>query len=232
MLRNVEEEIRQDLFAMQDLQYKKFHAKLIPTVDHESIIGVRTPELRAYAKKLLKTDKAQLFIKELPHKYYEENNLHAFILEAIKNYDGAIIEVRRFLPYIDNWATCDMFSPKIFAKNTDKLLSFAEECIRSSHIYSVRYGIGIIMKYYLDEHFTKDTMVMVASIRTEEYYIKMMIAWYFATALVKQYDSAITYIKEYKLDAWVHNKAIQKATESKRISLEMKEYLKSLKIKL
>ncbi len=223
--------IEEELFKMQDLKYRDFHANLMPTVDKNLIIGVRTPALRRFAAEFAKTDEAAEFLKNLPHKYYEENNLHAFLTEKIKDYETALSETERFLPYIDNWATCDMFLPKAFRKNTDKLIFQINKWIKSDKTYVKRYAIGLLMKLYLDENFKTEQIETVARIRSEEYYVNMMIAWYFATALAKQYEAAIPYIREQRLDKWTHNKAIQKAVESNRISKDTKEYLKKFKIR-
>ena len=228
---NVEEKIRSELFSLQDLEYKAFQARLLPTVKPETIIGIRTPALRKFAKELSKTPEADKFLTILPHQYYDENNLHGFLIEAVKDYNKAIELTDRFLPYVDNWATCDLFSPKVFAKHTDELLEKINIWIKSEQVYTVRYGIGMLMKYFLDEKFDESYLELVAGIRSEEYYINMMIAWYFATALTKQYDLAVRFIEENRLSIWVHNKAIQKSLESYRVSEEHKLYLKSLKIK-
>ena len=225
------EELKQKLFEMADADYKNFHKRLIPTVNPDRIIGIRTPVLRSFAREFSKTPEAEEFIKILPHNYYEEYNLHAFIIEAIRDYDRALYETERLLPYIDNWATCDMFMPKIFKKNTDKLLGKIREWLKSGETYTVRYGLGLLMGLYLDEKFSPELLELAAEVRSEEYYIKMMQAWYFATALAKQYDAALACITEKRLDDWVHNKTIQKAVESNRISPETKAYLKTLKIK-
>ena len=224
-------DLQKQLFDLRDEKYKSFHAKLIPNIDPDKIIGIRTPVLRKFAKEFAKTPEADGFIKNLPHEYYEENNLHAFIIEGIKDYDKAIEETERFLPYIDNWATCDMYSPKIFKKNTDRLISNITQWINSSHPYTIRYAIGMLMSLYLGDNFKDEYPQLAASVHSEEYYVNMMIAWYFATALAKQYDRVISYFTQCKLDKWVHNKAIQKAVESSRILPETKAYLKTLKIK-
>lgn len=228
---STESKIREELFALQDLEYKSFQAKLMPTVNSDCIIGVRTPALRKYAKALTKNAEAEEFLKILPHKYYDENNLHAFLIESVKDYEKAISLVDEFLPYVDNWATCDLMSPKVFAKNTDKLFFKIKEWICSDKVYTVRYGIGMLMKYFLDDSFNESYLELAAKIKSEEYYINMMLAWYFATALAKQYDTAVKFIENKRLSAWVHNKAIQKAIESFRVSPEQKTYLKTLKIK-
>ncbi len=224
-------DIQTELFKLQDKEYREFHAKLMPTVDKELIIGIRTPILRKFASSITNTDDAKKFLENLPHKYYEENNLHAFLIEKEKDFEKAVFETEKFLPHIDNWATCDGFMPKVFAKNADNLLPKIKLWIKSDKPYTVRYAMLLLMKLYLDEHFKKEYLDMVASIKFEHYYVKMMQAWYFATALTKQYDSAIKYIENKKLDVWVHNKTIQKAVESYRIDKETKRYLKSLKIK-
>lgn len=222
-------DISKKLFDMQDLNYKNFHQKLMPTVDANSVIGVRTPQLRKFAKEFAKTEDAQSFIKNLPHDYYEENNLHAFVLEQIKDFDTAIAETERFLPYIDNWATCDMFLPPVFKKNKDKLILKIKQWILSDKIYTKRYAVKLLISLYLGEDFKLEYADMVADIKADEYYVKMVVAWYFATALDKNYDDAIGYITSNCLDEWTHNKAIQKAVESRRISEETKKYLKTLK---
>ena len=219
------------LFEIQDLKYRDFSHSLMPTVDKEKVIGVRAPALRKLAKELSKDERSKNFMSSLPHVYYEENNLHAFLIEQIKDFDTAISEIDRFLPYVDNWATCDCMSPKAFKKDLDRLLTKIDQWLSSSHTYTVRYGICTLMRYYLDSRFSPDFLKKVAEIRSDEYYVKMMIAWYFATALAKQYDATLPYISEKKLDKWTHNKAIQKAIESYRVTDEHKAYLKTLKIK-
>ncbi len=219
------------LFSMQDIAYKEFHCRLMPTVNPDIVIGVRTPLLREFAKEIYGTDIAEQFLTKLPHSYYEENNLHGLLIEKIKDYDTCIAELNRFLPYVDNWATCDMVTPKILKKHTDKLLNQIEVWLNSGHTYTVRFGIKLLMAFYLDELFREEYVVRVLSIVTDEYYIKMMIAWYIATALAKQYEVVLPYIENGLPDKWVHNKAIQKSVESYRITTEQKEYLKSLKVK-
>lgn len=217
--------MKNELFKLQDLKYRDFHAKLMPTVDKDRIIGVRVPDLRKLAKRVKGTEAAEIFLKNLPHEYYEENNLHAFLIECIKDFDVALSETERFLPYIDNWATCDMFYPKVFNRNQEKLMPKTDEWIKSGRTYTVRYAIGLLLRM----DFKKEHMAMVAEVKSEEYYVNMMVAWYFATALSKNYEEAVCYIKENRLDKWVHNKTIQKATESYRIEKDTKEYLKGLK---
>ncbi len=226
---DIENTVRQMLLDLQDVEYKKFHAKLMPTVDEKRIIGVRVPALRKLSAEINKYPIGTDFIKILPHKYYEEDNLHAFLVEKIKDFDSALAETQRLLPYIDNWATCDMFSPKVFAKHTDAIYEKSLEWIKSDRTYTVRYGIGMLMRYFLDDRFSPEVLKIVGEIKSDEYYINMMIAWFFATAIAKQYDATIGYIENKILPPWVHNKAIQKAVESKRIDKETKQYLKSLK---
>lgn len=223
--------IQNKLFEMQDLEYKAFHSKLMPTIDEDKIIGVRIPVLRKFSNEFAKSDDAKKFIRDLPHTYYEENNLHAFLIEKTKYFQEAVKLTEDFLPYIDNWATCDSFSPKVFKNHKDEILVFAKKWMKSEHTYTVRYGIGVMMRYFLEEDFKEEYLELVASVKSGEYYVNMMIAWYFATALAKQYESAVMYIREKRLDTWVHNKAIQKAVESYRVPNETKEYLKTLKIK-
>ena len=217
------------LFELQDLKYRDFHAKLMPTVNKEKIIGVRTPALRVFAKKYGKTDEAKEYLQILPHQYYEENNLHGLLIEQIKDYDICLEELERFLPYIDNWATCDIPRPKCFAKHKTELLPVIKEWIASGNTYTIRYGIGTLMSFYLDEDFKPEYIELVASVQSEEYYVNMMIAWYLATALAKQWDATIPYLEERKLSPWVHRKTIQKAVESYRITDEQKVYLKTLR---
>lgn len=225
------ETIQKHLFELQDLKYKDFHSKLIPTVDPETVIGVRTPALRKLAKEIAKTEEAGEFLKELPHQYYEENNLHGFLIEAVKDYEECVEKLNIFLPYVDNWATCDMMRPKVFKKYREELLVQIKEWMQSEHIYTVRFAIEMLMTFYLDEWFEEEYLEWVAEIRSEEYYLNMMIAWYFATALAKQYEAVVPYIEGRRLDKWVHNKTIQKAVESYRITAEQKVYLKTLKIR-
>ena len=227
----IQKEIEQRLFELEDKKYKEFHSKLMPTVNPDTIIGVRTPAMRKLAKELAKQPEYMEFIHMLPHKYYDENNLHGFLIETIKDYEECVAAVNEFLPYIDNWATCDLMSPKVFKKHRAELLEQIKVWMCSEHTYTIRYGIGMLMTHFLDEDFKKEYLEWVAEIRSEEYYVNMMIAWYFATALAKQPEETLPYIEEKRLDVWVHNKAIQKAVESYRVSSEQKEYLKTLKIK-
>jgi len=217
------------LFELQDADYAEFQKKLIPDTKYE-MIGVRTPDLRKLAKEFAGTADAEEFLKELPHRFFDENQLHAFIISLTKDFDTCIGQVNSFLPYVDNWATCDQLSPKVFSKNKPKLVISINKWIKSGRTYTVRFGIGMLMQHYLDDDFKEEYMEQVASVRSDEYYIRMMVAWYFATALAKQYDSAVKYLEDRKLDVWTHNKTIQKAVESYRITAETKEYLKSLRL--
>lgn len=224
------ENIRDRLFALQDLKYRDFQASLMPTVPAERVIGVRTPALRALARELKDADLGD-FLHHLPHGYYEEDNLHSFIISEIKDFVRCLAEVERFLPYIDNWATCDTLRPKCFKRNAKRLLPFVDECLASSKTYTVRFGIGLLTSYFLDSEFDPRQLEAVASIVSDEYYVNMMSAWYFATALAKQWDATLPYVMEYRLTPWVHNKTIQKAIESFRIAPEQKEYLRAFKRK-
>lgn len=227
----ITDEIRAELFRLQDTKYRDFQVKLIPTVDKDTVIGVRTPDLRKYAKEVVRREDAVNFLGALPHQYFDENQLHAFVVSLMKDYAGCMEEVNRFLPYVDNWATCDQMSPKVFRKHRGNLIGQIREWIRSDRPYTVRFGIGMLMEHFLDEDFAPEYLELAASVRSEEYYVNMMTAWFFATALAKQYEAALPYIEGQRLDPWTHNKAIRKSVESYRITQEQKEYLKSLKIK-
>ena len=225
------DEIRDRLFAMRDEKYGEFQAKLLPTVDPASIIGVRTPELRKLAKKMAKREEIGEFLGALPHQCFDENQLHAFVVSQMKDFSACLKEVDRFLPYVDNWATCDQMSPKVFKKHRAELLTAIRRWIGSGETYTVRFAVGMLMEHFLNEDFDPVYPEMVAAVRSEEYYVRMMVAWYFATALAKQYEAAVPFIEGQRLDAWTHNKTIQKAVESYRISPEQKAYLKGLKRK-
>ena len=218
------------LYDLQDLKYRDMQIKIIPTAEPETVIGVRTPALKAMAKEILNSGEYKGFLEELPHKYFEENQLQAFIISGIKDLNECIGALEKFLPYVDNWATCDQMSPKIFKKHRDLLLTHIKEWIKSEKTYTVRFGVKMLMEHFLDDDFDPLYPELVAKIRSEEYYVNMMIAWYFATALAKQYDSILPFIKDKRLDDWTHNKAIQKSLESRRITEEQKLYLKSLKV--
>jgi 3-methyladenine DNA glycosylase AlkD len=224
------DEIVAELFRMQDKDYAVLQAKIIPNVASEKIIGVRTPALRTFAKSLYKDSDIDAFLSDVPHQYFDEEQLHAFVISLEKDFDKCIAQVDDFLPFVDNWATCDQLSPKVFKKSPEKLLPYIETWIKSDKTYTVRFAIGMLMQHFLDDHFDTKYADMVAKVRSEEYYINMMIAWYFATALAKQYESILPYIEEKRLDDWPHNKAIQKSVESYRITDEQKKYLKSLKV--
>lgn len=231
MNRDIIKYVQDRLFSLQDLKYRDFHARLMPTVDPELIIGVRTPALRKFSGEFAKMHESAEFLKQLPHKYYEENNLHGFLIAGMKDYSVCIEELNRFLPYVDNWATCDLISPKIFIKHLPELFEEIKKWISSGHTYMIRFGIGMLMSFYLDDAFLEEYPELVSKVRSEEYYVNMMTAWYFATALAKQYDAVLPFIEEKTLDKWTHNKAIQKAVESRRITDEQKAYLKTLKVK-
>ena len=223
-------EVEKQLFEMQDLKYRDFHAGLMPNIDKNRIIGVRTPQLRKFAKEYGKTENAKTFLTVLPHQYYEENNLHGLLIEQIKEYDSALDELERFLPYIDNWATCDMLAMKVVKKHLDLFIKKIYQWLESKHTYTIRFAIGMLMRYYLEDTFKIEYARKVAEISSEEYYVNMMRAWYFATALAKQYEQVIPFLEERKMDVWTHNKTIQKSRESVRINSEHSEYIKTLKI--
>ena len=224
-------DIEKKLFLLSEKSYRDFSSMLMPTIDKETVIGVRIPKLRKLAKSLLKSE-AEEFMAQLPHKYYEENNLHAFLIADIDSFDECVNKLDLFLPYIDNWATCDSLRPKCFSENTDLLVSHIDKWLKSDKIYAVRFAIEMLMIHYLDASaFDKKYLYKVASIKSDEYYVNMMIAWYFATALAKQYEVAVTILEEGLLSKWVSNKTISKANESYRVSEENKKYLQSLKRK-
>lgn len=223
--------IQKQLFELQDLGYKEFHSKLMPTVCKDKIIGVRVPQLRKFAKELNKSGLKVDFLNTLPHKYYEEDNLHAFLIEQIKNFDECIFALDNFLLFIDNWATCDMMTPKVLAENPDLLYEKIQEWAKSEHTYTVRFAVVTLMKFFMGERLDKKHLKLLLRIKSDEYYINMAVAWYLATALSSRWDLVIPYIENKKFDKWIHNKAIQKSIESYRITKEQKEYLKTLKIK-
>ncbi len=223
------DELGKKLFELQDLKYRDFHSSLLPGIPKETIIGIRTPVLRKFAREFEKTEEAEDFIEKLPHYYYEENNLHMMIISNIKDYEKCLEEIRKFIPYINNWATCDLPRPKCFAAHRGELLPEVKKWIESDKTYVIRYGIGTLMNLYLDEDFREEFLEWVSAVESEEYYVNMMIAWYFATALAKKWEETIPYIQEKKLSDWVHKKTIQKAIESYRISKEQKDYLRSLR---
>ncbi len=221
--------LEKELFELQDLKYKEFHQKLMPTVNPDKVIGIRTPVLRKFAKDFSKKEEAEYFLKNLPHKYYEEDNLHAFLLEEIKDYETLIQELNKFLPFVDNWATCDMMRPKILKKYKSQLSEDIKRWLNSKNIYTIRFAVNCLINYYLEEDFKPEYLQWVREIESEEYYINMARAWYFATALAKQYEDAVRIVENNALDKWTHNKTIQKAIESFRITKEQKAYLKTLK---
>ena len=223
-------DIETELFKLQDKKYQKLQVNLVPNVDKEKIIGVRVPDIRKLAKKYKNDDSINLFLKELPHKYYDENLLHGLIISEINDYNKCVEEVQKFLPHVDNWAVCDTMSPKIFAKHKDKLMIEIKKWMRSSKVYTCRFGIRMLMNHFLKDEYKKEYLELPASIQTDEYYLKMMIAWFYATALAYRWDDAVKYLDEKKLDKWIHNKTIQKAIESYRITDSQKEYLRKIKL--
>lgn len=239
---SVESRIQDALFNAQDLKFKAFHSRLIPTIPADTVIGVRTPDLKLIAKNFSTDPNIDKFLNRLPHKYYDENQVHSFILSGIKDFDECIAQVEKFLPYVDNWASCDQLRPKVLgntAGHREKLLKLVKLWMQGKlasgklvqdDTYVVRFGIEMLMNFFLDGDFKPMFLRWVAAVRREDYYVKMMVAWYFATALAKQYDATIPYIQEHKLEPWTHNKAIQKAIESYRITPGQKAYLKTLKV--
>lgn len=224
-------DIQERLFELRDEQYKKFNAGLLPTVDPDTMIGVRTPVLRKLARQLAGEPEGEEFLKTLPHAYFEENCLHAFMLESIKDFAQCVQALDNFLPYVDNWMTCDLMSPKAVQKDFPKLLEKVKGWIHSKETYTIRYGLNMLMKYFLQERFEPEYLELAAEIRTQEYYVQMGIAWFFATALTYQYEAAVIYLEEKRLERWIHNKSIQKAVESRQISEERKSYLKTLRLR-
>ncbi len=227
----IRDEIIARLTALKDESYGDFQSKLIPTIDRSAFIGVRTPDLRALAKELSRCGDIGGFLDTLPHRFFDENQLHAFLISLIKDYDLCIERTNTFLPYIDNWATCDQLSPKVFKKHRQQLLSEIDGWLRSGRTYTVRFGIGMLMQHFLDDDYSPEYPMTVSRLRSDEYYVNMMIAWYFATALAKQYDTVLPLMERRVLDPWTHNKAIQKAVESRRVAPEQKEALKALKLR-
>lgn len=225
------QDVQKKLFEMQDTGYRDFHAKLLPTMDKEKVIGIRTPMLRKFAKEFGKTEESEMFLQVLPHQYYEENNLHGLLIEQIRDYDKCLKEMERFLPYIDNWATCDMLALTVVKGYRGVFIREVYRWMESEKPYTIRFGISMLMRYYLDEEFKPEYPEKVAAIRSEEYYVNMMRAWYFATALAKQYRQVLPFLEERRMDIWTHNKTIQKAIESYRITPEQKEYLRTLRIR-
>ena len=217
------------LIACSDEQYKEFQSKLVPNIPKETVLGVRTPDMRRIAKEIRGTEEAEGFLAELPHKFYEENLVHFFLIAMIKDFDQCVQAVETFLPYVDCWPVCDQSTPKVFAKNHEKLLPLIRKWIGSDHVYTVRFGIRMLMNEFLGDDFKPEYLAWVAGVPGEDYYIRMMVAWYFATALAKQYDESVVYIEKRRLEPWTHKKAIQKAVESYRGTEAHKEYLKMLR---
>ena len=228
-----EKTITDGLFALKDENYRRFHAKLIPDIPIDNIIGVRTPVLRKYAKEVAKLPETNIFLESLPHIYYEENNLHGALLSLLypKDIIAFMEQLEHFLPYVDNWATCDMLSPKIFKKHLPYVYERVQKWLQSDAVYTIRFGIVTLLGFYLDDAFEPEMLQLVANVRSEEYYVNMAVAWYFSMALVKQYDATLPYIQNRVLEPWTHNKSIQKAIESRRIPQETKAYLRGLKIR-
>ncbi|MBQ6567680.1 MAG: DNA alkylation repair protein [Treponema sp.] len=227
----IEDDIRGWLQARQDAKYREMQVKILPSLSPGAIVGVRTPDLRKYAKEIGRREDVKEFLESLPHRFFEEKQLHAFIISELKDYGQCMTELTRFLPYVDNWATCDQMSPRVFKKRRQELLPSIREWIASGRCYTVRFGLKMLMEHFLDDDFSPDYVEMAAGIKSDEYYVNMMIAWYFATALAKQYDTVLPFIEGNRLAPWTHNKAIQKAVESYRIAEEQKDYLRSLRRK-
>ncbi len=224
-------ELQIKLFEYSDRGFKEFQCKLCPTVCPNRIVGVKTPVLRRLAKELVKSGEHDGFLSSLPHEYFEEDQIHGFIISVLDDYDRVISELKRFLPYVDNWTTCDQMSPRCFEKNKDRLIGEIYGMLGSVHTYTVRFGVCMMMKHYLKADFRSEYAERLSLIHSDDYYVNMVLAWYFATALVYQYDAILPYLAENKLNVWVHNKTIQKARESYRITKEQKEYLRTLKLK-
>lgn len=225
-----DDDITAHLFDLQDVSYRTFQAKLIPSVAPESIIGVRTPALRAFAKQLAKEENANSFLCALPHHYFDENQLHAFLINEEKDFNACLAKVERFLPFVDNWATCDQLLPKAFKKRPEQLVPCIPQWLSSQETYTVRFAIGQLMQHFLDERFDTTYLIWVSDVHSEAYYVRMMVAWYVATALAKQYNATLPLLEQQRLDPWTHNKAIQKALESYRITVEQKQELRALKL--
>lgn len=221
--------IYKELQALKEKEYADFQAKLVPTIEPSTILGIRVPKLRALAKSYMRDQECQVFLDSLPHNYYDENMLHAILISEMKDYDKCINRLEAFLPYVDNWAVCDIMSPKLFKRYRGDLMTRIKVWMASEETYTIRFGLGMLMTHFLDEDFRPEYLDMASSIRSDEYYVNMMIAWFFATALAKQWEVSLPYIEDKRLDDWTHKKAIQKARESLRISKEKKEYLKGLK---
>jgi len=226
MMSNKKMTVYERLLEVRDVEYKDFQAKLVPNISPDTIIGVRTPAMRAVAKEVFKSPEKDIFLNDLPHRYYEENLVHFFVLAEMKDFDKCVEAVEKFLPYVDCWPVSDQATPKSFKKNHEKLLPFIKKWIASDHVYTARFGIRMLMNEFLGDDYKEEYLELASSNKGDDYYLKMMVAWFFATALAKQYDSAVKYIEDRKLDEWIHKKSIQKAVESYRVSDEHKEYLK------
>jgi len=231
MMAEICAEIRRELFACQDVKFKELNLKLIPSLDASRVIGVRTPDVRRIAKQYGKRQNVDSFLAALPHDYFEENNVHAAIIASFRDYEMTVAALDKFLPFVDNWATCDMMTPTVFKKNTERLIVEIRRWLCSGKTYSVRFAIRMLMCFYLEDNYLPEYAELVSGVKSDEYYVKMMAAWYFATALAKRYDDILPFIADGQLDKWTHNKAVQKAVESFRITPEQKAHLKTLKIK-
>ncbi|MGN0282533.1 MAG: DNA alkylation repair protein [Prevotella sp.] len=225
------ESITKRIFELQDLEYREFTARLIPNISNERIVGVRSPQFKKLAKEIVKEGKGEVVLASLPHYYFDENNLHAFVIAELKDYDRTVEELDRFLPYVDNWATCDTMKPKAFNKKTchERLLGDIRRWLNSEHPFTIRFGISMLMTHFLDDNFSTEYLDWVVNVSNDHYYVRMMVAWYFATALAKQYAATLPYIQQRRLAKWNHNKAIQKAIESLRLTTEQKQLLRTLK---
>lgn len=221
-------DIQKRLFTLQDVSYRDFQRQLIPNIGPQSIIGVRTPVLRKLAKE---QEEPEAFLTQLPHRYFEENQLHSFLISAGEDFPAVIAAVDGFLPYVDNWATCDQLTPPVFRQHREELLPYIRRWIGSDHVYTIRFAIVMLMTHFLEKDFRPEYPELVAGVCCEDYYVRMAVSWYFATALAKQFDCVISYLTEHRLEKWIHNKTIQKAIESYRINPEQKAYLKTLRIK-
>ena len=217
------------LLSSADGQYKDFQSKLVPNISKDTMLGVRTPDMRRIAKEIKGTEAAESFLRELPHRYYEENLVHFFLIAMIKDFDRCIEAVETFLPYVDCWPVCDQSSPKVFSKEHGRLLPYIRKWMDSDHVYTVRFGIRMLMNEFLGEDFRPEYIEWVSAVKADDYYVKMMVAWYFATALAKRYDESVVYIEKHRLEPWIHKKALQKAVESYRVTAEHKDHLRSLR---
>ena len=221
--------LQERLFGLRDEKYAAFQSKLTPGIDEGLFIGVRVPELRKFAKNFIKELECEKFLRGLPHKYYDENMLHGILISEMKDFGEIIVRLEEFLPFVNNWAVCDIMSPKVLGKDREKLLEEIKKWVRSEHVYTCRFGIEMLMTFYLDKEFKSEYLELPAEVQSDEYYVKMMVAWFFATALAKQWEATIPYLEKGLLGSWVHNKTIQKARESYRITAEQKKYLEGLK---